>query len=334
MKHNVKITIILLAMFILTQFIGLAVLHADVFHIEQEINGTIQQVSNPYLSWIQPPQVETTEDSFNLFSGLLVAFAIAIILLFLLTKFKISFVLKAWFFVVVCIALFLTIYAFEILVPFVIHPILALIIPIVIALPLAFIKIFKRNFLVHNITELFIYPGIATVFVPILIWKTAPHLFLQALPIIILLILISIYDVWAVWHSGFMQKMAKYQINKLKVFSGFFVPYVSKKMRIKLKKMRSLAKKTKSKLKDKKIKVSVAILGGGDIIFPIITAGVMLKTLGLTSALFVIAGATLGLGYLFFIGEKKKFYPAMPFITAGIFAGIILSYILRYFSIL
>jgi len=334
MKHNVKITIILLAMFIATQFIGLAVLHADIFYIEQEINGTLQQVSNPQLSWIQPPEVETSEDSFSIFSSLLIAFIIAIVLLFLLTKFKISFVLKAWFFVVVCIALFLTIYAFEVLVPFPIDPTLALIIPIVIALPLAFIKIFKRNFLIHNFTELLIYPGIATVFVPILIWKTAPYLFLKPLFIIILLILISIYDIWAVWHSGFMQKMAKYQINNLKVFSGFFVPYVSKKMRLKLKKMRSLAKKTKSKLKDKKIRVNIAILGGGDIIFPIITAGVMLRTFGLASALFVIAGATIGLSYLFFFAEKKKFYPAMPFITAGIFTGMILSYILKHFSVI
>jgi presenilin-like A22 family membrane protease len=127
---------------------------------------------------------------------------------------------------------------------------------------------------------------------------------------------------WAVWHSGIMQKMAKYQINKLNIFSGFFVPYVSKKVRQKLKKMK------KSELKKKKIRVNMAILGGGDVVFPIIAAGVMLKTLGLLSSIFVIIGATLGLSYLMFFAEKKKFYPAMPFITAGIFAGIILSYLI------
>ncbi|MAH03411.1 hypothetical protein CMI39_01345 [Candidatus Pacearchaeota archaeon] len=186
----------------------------------------------------------------------------------------------------------------------------ASLIVLIIALPLAYIKIYKREFLIHNLTELFIYPGIAAVFVPLLnIWT-----------IVILLILISIYDIWAVWHSGIMQKMAKYQINKLNIFSGFFVPYVSKKIKLKLKMMK--------KSKKKKIRVNIAILGGGDVIFPIITAGVMLKTLGFLGALFVIIGATLGLGYLFFFAEKKKFYPAMPYITAGIFAGIILSYIL------
>ena len=89
------------------------------------------------------------------------------------------------------------------------------------------------------------------------------------------------------------------------------------------------------------------MLGGGDIVFPIITAGVILRTNsinlpfgllpftgGFIPALFVIAGATLGLSYLFFLSEKKKFYPAMPFITAGIFLGIILSYILTIFNIL
>jgi len=54
----------------------------------------------------------------------------------------------------------------------------------------------------------------------------------------------------------------------------------------------------------------------------------MLKTVGFFSALFVIIGATIGLSYLLFFSEKKKFYPAMPFITAGIFAGMILSYLI------
>jgi len=53
-----------------------------------------------------------------------------------------------------------------------------------------------------------------------------------------------------------------------------------------------------------------------------------MKTLGFFPALLVVAGATLGLSYLFFFSEKQKFYPAMPFITAGIFIGMILGYII------
>ena len=302
MKHNLKITAIILIMFVITQFIGLYVV--DYYSSEE----------NKLPFGLETPEIEKQSD-YSIFLGAIIfAFIIAIFLFFFLTKFKIAFVLKLWFFVVVIIALSITIFSltrnfdkFIFGIP---------LIAVLIALPLAIIKIFRRNFLVHNFTELLIYPGIAAVFVPLLNIYT----------IIGLLVLISIYDMWAVWKSGIMQKMAKYQINKLKIFSGFFVPYLSKQMRTKIKGWKKTMKKTE--LKKKKIKINIAILGGGDIIFPIITAGVMLKTLGLGSAILVILGATLGLGYLFFFSEKKKFYPAMPFITGGILVGIALSYLI------
>jgi len=83
----------------------------------------------------------------------------------------------------------------------------------------------------------------------------------------------------------------------------------------------------KAKIKNKKIKVNVAILGGGDVVFPIITAGVVLLTYGFFYSMFVIFGAALGLLYLFINSQKKKFYPAMPFITAGIFLGLLAGWL-------
>jgi len=325
MKHTVKITIILLAMFFVTQFIGLAVIHADPFNFEVEVNGTLQKVANPALNWIHPPEAEQQSDFFTkFFPSIIVAFIIAIGLLFLMTKFKLEWILKTWFFLVITFAIWLTLYAFEILVPFTISSTIALIIPLAIALPLTIIKMFQRNFIVHNFTELLIYPGIASVFVPILsFWS-----------ILVLLAVLSLYDMWAVWNAKIMQGMAKYQMNKLKIFAGFFVPYFSKGVRAKLKNMK------KSKLKKTKVKMNVAILGGGDIIFPIITAGVIMLTSavklpfglspfmgGFWPAVFVVLGAALGLGSLFFCAKKKVWYPAMPFITAGILLGIILGYL-------
>jgi len=339
MKHNLRITFILLAMFIVTQFIGLYVI--DYYSSTKIVDGVVMNVSAPSLPFgLETPEINQEADFYKLFPSLILAFVIAISLLFFLSKFKAEFILKAWFFVVVVIALGIT---FNSIIPLFQY---SIIIALIIAIPLSFIKIYRKEFFVHNFTELFIYPGIAAVFVPILnIWT-----------IIILLIIISIYDMWAVWHSGIMQKMAQYQINKLNIFSGFFIPYISKKVRLQLKKMRESAKKASKKkleskksqnfwqriksfwikkpklkrkdLRGKKIKVNVAILGGGDVIFPIIASGVMLKTFGFMFALFVIGGATLGLSYLFFFAKKKKFYPAMPFITAGIFAGMILSYLI------
>ncbi len=295
MKHKLTIIFILLGMFLVTQFIGLYVVN----HYSQEENQLPYGMETPELS-----EKEKTQ----FFPSIILAFIIAIVLFFLLTKFKIEFILRLWFFLVVVIALALSFNSF--FPKFQYIAILAL----VLAVPLALIKIFKRNFLVHNATELLIYPGIAAIFVPLLNFWT----------IIILLILISLYDMWAVWKSGIMQKMAKYQMNTLKVFGGFIVPYISKKQRQQMKKLKKLKK---SELKKKKIKVNIAILGGGDVIFPIIAAGVMLKTLGIWSAIFVILGAALGLSYLFFFAKKKKFYPAMPFITAGIFLGMLVSYL-------
>ena len=304
MKHNIKITLILLAMFIATQFIGLYVV--DYYSPVKIVDGEMQNVSAPALPYgMQTPEVQEEMDFYKFFPSIILAFILAISLLFLLTRFKAEFILKLWFFAVVTIALGISFNSFLPIVKY------ASIIALIIALPLAFIKIYRINFLVHNSTELFIYPGIAAVFVPILnLWT-----------IIALLIIISIYDIWAVWHSGIMQKMAKYQIHNLKIFSGFFIPYVSNKVKLRLQRIK------KHQLRNKRIRVNLAILGGGDVVFPIITAGVMLNTFGTTSALFVIFGAVLGLAYLFFLAEKKKFYPAMPFISAGIFAGMILSYL-------
>ena len=315
MKHSLKITFVILAMFIITQFIGLYVV--NYYSPTQVINGEVVNVSSPSLPFgMQTPEIQQESDFYTtLLPSILISFVIAIFLLFILTKFKAELFLKLWFFSVIILALGIVFYTF---IPSFKY---ASLFAAIIALPLAFEKVYQRNLIVHNLTELLIYPGIAAVFVPLFNLYT----------MIVILILISIYDMWAVWHSGIMQKMAKYQIDTLKIFSGFFVPYMSKAVRNKVKKMRLEAKENPEameSLKDKKIKVNVAILGGGDVIFPIITAGVIMKLYGLVPALFVVLGATLGIGYLLFFAEKKKFYPAMPFITTGIFIGMILSWIL------
>jgi len=324
MKHNLKITAVIIGMFLITQFIGLYVVnhYFPVRVVIQNGEKIIENVSAPGLPYgMQTPEIK--ENQYNsLFPFIVFAFIIAIVIMFILSKLRIEFIMRLWFFVVVAIALGIS---FNVVLTKIQY---ASIIALIIALPLAYFKIYKRNFLVHNLTELLIYPGIAAVFVPLLNLTT----------IIALLILISVYDMWAVWHSGFMQKMAKYQIDNLKIFGGFFIPYASKKVKEKIKKMKLTM--SKSKLQKQKIRINVAILGGGDVIFPIIAAGVMLKTYGFNpvtlfgtslliplSALFVTFGAASGLIFLLLNSEKKKFYPAMPFITVGIFLGMALAYL-------
>ena len=298
-------------MFLVTQLIGLAVIYSYTPIIQQvEINGTLQNITvNPLPYGLEPPEVEK---EISLLS-IIFAFIIAVFFVFLLTKLKAALFIRLWFFVVVIIVLAITFNA--LLSWFISYKFYPEIISLLIALPLAIYKIFKRNLIVHNITELLIYPGIAVVFVPLLNTWT----------IITLLIIISVYDIWAVWHSGFMQKMAKYQINELKLFAGFFVPYLNKKQRELVRE----AKAKKSKLK-KSMKVNLAIVGGGDVVFPIITAGVIFRTLGLLPALIVSLCATISLFILFVFAKKGKHYPAMPFITAGLLVGIGLAYLVSF----
>ena len=155
MKHNIKITLVLLSMFVITQFIGLYVSNTNIFNRTIQVNGTNETITNPILTTLQPPQPVQQSDFSIYFGSMIFAFIIAIVILFLLTKFKIDMILKLWFFVVVVIALFITFNAFF---PNYINSIYFVVIALVVALVLGFIKIFRQNFIVHNLTELLIYP--------------------------------------------------------------------------------------------------------------------------------------------------------------------------------
>jgi presenilin-like A22 family membrane protease len=213
--------------------------------------------------------------------------------------------MRTWFFLVTVIALSISISAIT-----KIWNIENYWIALLIALPLATLKLVRPSIIIHNGTELLIYPGLAAIFVQIL----------SPIYIILFLILIAIYDFWAVWRSQLMQRMAKFQMKEMKVFGGFFIPYLTKEIRQKI---------INSKKSKKQIKVPIAILGGGDIVFPIITAGVFMNYFGLTPALFVICGAFLGLAYLLVNSHKKKFYPAMVYITPAILIALAIWFIFK-----
>ena len=300
MKHPKKLTIILICLFLVSQILGLFVINNYSPKVIQmdDGSGNYVNVTKYNLPYGTEPPGEINPKS-TLFS-IIFSIVIAIVLISILMNYKADIIMRVWFFAVVSLALGITINSFILDIAY------SSLIALVIALPLAYYKIFKRNIIIHNLSEVAIYPGIAAIFIPLL---NIPAM-------IILLIIISIYDMYAVWHSGFMQKMAKYQMEKLKIFAGFLVPYVNKKD-VKMKDIK----------KGKNLKVSVAILGGGDVVFPLILAGIVLIERGLIPALIVVLGATLALSLLFYYSEKGKFYPAMPFITAGCLVFLGLSYL-------
>lgn len=330
MKHTVKITLTILVMFLIAQFIGLIVINSydNYFGKKAEVKVKEGKLIQPEVSFVNntiPPPAELKEpiDIVRILVSIAIAIVIATVLFFLLSRIRTVLLLRIWFAFVVFICLTISL-------ALIIYPLLgtslftilgknvslAEIIALPLALILTFYKIVKRNIIVHNVTELFIYPGIAVVFLPLL----------NVIAASILLVAISIYDIIAVWKTGYMQKLAKFQIDHMKIFTGFFIPYIKPEDRVRIQKLRALEKKQKVKGKKKEIKVKaqVAALGGGDVAFPLIFAGTIFFAYGLIASIITILCTALALLLLLIFSEKGKFYPAMPFLTAGCFVGLFL----------
>jgi presenilin-like A22 family membrane protease len=295
-------------MFVITQLIGLYVVN---YYLSSSVDL-------PYGFGQKMMVEEKNYSSGGFLLSFITSFIIAVAIIFLLMRIKSVWIMRVWFFVVISLALGITLNIFTTKLSLGSPSLIALFLGVL----LAFFKIFKRNFIVHNLTELLIYPGIAAIFVTMInLWF-----------MIVLLILISIYDIWAVWHSGIMQKMAKYQMNEVGIFGGFFIPYASRKVKDKINMLKMKYQSSKipiNVLKKHNIKVNLAILGGGDIIFPIISSGVFYKTFhSLAGALTVVIFASLALLYLFVFAKKRKYYPAMPYLTTGIFLGMLIGWLL------
>ncbi|MEA3430045.1 MAG: presenilin family intramembrane aspartyl protease [Nanoarchaeota archaeon] len=298
MKHTLKVTIFLVIIFFCAQIIGLGVINQYMDHEQTEETGNITWSNLPYD--LERPEIEETSS----YAWIMAAILIGTALLLLLIRFRRVNIWKFWFFISVWLALSIAFGAF-------VNQLLA----VILALALGIWKVFKPNIWVHNGTELFIYGGLAAIFVPIISVKGA----------FILLLIISIYDMIAVWKSKHMVKLAKFQTDS-KVFAGLLVPY-------KLPKMSKMGKK-----KSKKVKVKTAVLGGGDIGFTLLFAGVMMKQLMLTNTIaigflktvIITVTTTVALFWLLTAAKKDKFYPAMPFLSIGCVAGFIILAILGF----
>jgi presenilin-like A22 family membrane protease len=317
---KIKIVALLLAMFIVTQLLGLAVINAYSPHVEtikvgNEVKNVTVVKELPY--GMEPPK--TTPQ--NAMISIIIAIVLVTLIFFVLTKINANILIKIWFFSVVAISIAITLGALFSIFGITTEKLWKIdILAMIIAVFIASFKIFRPNFFSHNLSELLIYPGLAAVFVPILSPATA----------IILLLIISVYDMYAVWKSKFMVEMAKYQMQTLKVFNGFFVPYLAKKpahgQQVRFQMAKSIAKKSAKKMK--KQKVAVAFVGGGDIAFPLIFAGVILRAVSLPASLIIVGASTASLLFLFLFSKRGKAYPAMPFLTAGCLIGYLIALLL------
>lgn len=355
MKHTFKVTLLLALMFFAAQIAGLAITKEYISteeYIDPETKAVVKQVVSEDLPYnLERPEIDEstsyiwiisaviigtlllltiikfrkkiniivwwvlviilildmTSTFFNILKFienlelklyLIIRLLIEIILLYILMRLKEKFdVWKLWFFLAVLSTMSIAFAAF-----------MPQALAIILAFILASIKIYKPIAVLNNFAEIFIYGGLAAIFVPVI------NLFAA----FALLFLISIYDIIAVRHTKHMVKLAKFQARS-NVFAGLLVPYGKGK---------GIAAEGKGIIKDKE-KGRIAVLGGGDIGFPLLFAGAVMKDLmlanpepiGFLKTLVIPVFVTFALLYLLITGEKDKFYPAMPYLAVGCVVG-------------
>ncbi len=297
MKHNIQVTAILVIAFLLIQFFGL-------FAISENTTVSVSPAGNVTVDYEdtvagQRPDIQGWVSLAYILFGVLVG-TVLILLFVRLGQFRLW---KVMYFIAIWLASAITMGVF-----------IWATVAVVLAFILAVLELYRTNIFLHNLTELFIYPGIALLFVPLLDvqWAAA------------LLLAISVYDMFAVWKSKHMVTLAKFQ-TKSRAFAGFVIPYGN------IGGLRGIRSRIPHDL-GKGGDVKTAILGGGDIAFPLLFAGVVMRWLieanglvkwtAMLQSSIISVFAAIALLLLFIKAGKDKFYPAMPFISAGCFAGL------------
>lgn len=317
MKHPLKETAILIILFIIAQLVGLTIIQAYV-DTEKSVPGKTEYKQIP---GIERPQVEKQTSYIYVIIAVLIGS-----LMFIFTS-KFARLWKVWYLIAITLTLGIALV-----------PLFNSGWAFLVGLALAIWKIFRRNIFIHNLTELMVYGGLAALFVPLF------NLF----SVSILLLVISVYDIIAVNYTKHMISMAK-TMSVQNIFPGFKINYsrVSGKSyssadsgEERISKNKNLKKQARGTLEEIRVekgkvgktihydgdsvqesKGSIAILGGGDVAFPLFFSGVIMESYGFPKATIVTLFSTIALAILFYLSKKGKFYPAMPAITAGCFVA-------------
>ena len=286
MKYDYRTMLTLVLLFLLTQLIGLSILYKD---ISIKIGPTGEKEVVHSETVLGPrPEIYGWETFAWIMFGIVISTGLILVIIWLkkVIWWKGLFFISVFLTISLALGVFMpTEYAF------------------ILAFAIAALKLYKPNLFIHNIAQVLMYSGIAVLLVPLfdITW------------IIAVLIVISLYDIYAVFKSKHMVKMALFQ-TKSKLFAGITVP---------LRKVK--------KGKGKKVKLREAIIGGGDVAFPLLFAGVVMESLmkstsismGMAFLKVLIIPIVVSLTLLFLLikGKEGKFYPGMPFITAGCLIG-------------
>lgn len=305
-KHRVDILLLIVALFLLAQYVGLFIVNSYIDYDTSRTTGTFTAANLPSIGGepIERPQIEASWSPLLILTGVLVGTVLVFVIMWL----RKPLVWRLWFFLASVLCLYVA--AFAVTKSWQHSEWIAF----GFAMVLSLWKFWKPNVIVQNVAEVLTYGGIAAVFFSI---TSVPAM-------VVLLFLVSLYDAYAVWKSKHMVAMAQFQ-TKAGVFAGLMLPYSKSGANV------SIAK-TKSVAPTKKSDVKVAILGGGDIAFPLLFSSAVLKQYALSGqgwfALVIPPFVAMALLLLMYFGKNDRFYPAMPFLSAGCFVGLFVVWLL------
>jgi len=307
MKHPVTVTSMLIVLFLAAQIIGLSLLSLNITAVT-EIDGS-RVVEHATTALGDRPAIGGAMSLLYLVIGV----AIGTSLVLLMIKYRFFGVWKAWFLLAIWISLTVAL-----------GVVLPTILAAMIGLLCALWKVYRPNPIIHNLVEVFMYAGLAVMLVPLFSIGWA----------ILMLLIISIYDVVAVWQSKHMVVMAEAQ-TKSNLFAGLYIPKRSSDQLREPSHPQASAVLADKNYETKGSRSSSAILGGGDIAFPLLFSGVVMDWLiisgsdtivALYATMIVSVSATLALALLFAFAKKDRYYPAMPFLSAGCLLGLGIIY--------
>lgn len=308
MKHNWSVTLVLLALYLVSHLTGLFLIGYDMEVMEQDGERTPEYEDTTIG---QRPAIQ----GFGTLLYIGIGVGIGTAALLLLMRFKQYNLWKFWFFTASFLAMSLALG-----VP------LPSTIAFLIGFCLALGKILTQNTVVHNVSEVLMYAGIAVFFAPLLnVWWG-----------ILLLVAFSLYDAYAVWQTEHMVEMAKFQSET--VFAGLNLPYDDDGIRSKKTEISTEKTEDAQVQEQESSGPRSAILGGGDIAVPLLFSAAVMEfavrngatklSAFLQGTLVSVASAGTLLA-LFYYSEDDAFYPAMPFITGGCLVGFAVVFLFQ-----
>ena len=131
---------------------------------------------------------------------------------------------------------------------------------------------------------------------------------------VILLAIMSAYDIYAVRQSKHMVRLAEFTRNT-ELFPGV-----------------NLAPQQTGKTATSEETTTTGVLGGGDILFPLLFSLTVFAAAAPQTNLFIATiysamisiGATTGLLALLYTSSQNRYYPALPFITTGCLMALVI----------